>query len=287
MNNDPLQILKWLEEAGADTELGEQPIDRFAESETERQKPAKRAAVSGTIAERAARVQNNSVPGGQGPSAVGSKSGAAVPDEETIASARELADSAGTLDSLREIMNSFEGCNLKRSARNLVFADGNPQAKIMLVGEGPGREEDLQGLPFVGRSGQLLDKMLAAIGLDRNNVYITNVIPWRPPGNRAPTPAEMEICRPFVERHIVLAKPELIVMVGGISAKMLFNTTEGITRIRGQWRTYRAGEREIDAIATLHPAFLLRQPAQKRYAWADLLKIREKAEGLELYTEER
>ena len=172
-------------------------------------------------------------------------------------------------------MAEFDGCNLKFTAKNLVFADGNPNASIMLVGEAPGRDEDLEGLPFVGRSGQLLDRILAAIGLDRTSVYIANVIPWRPPGNRTPTPQETEICRPFIERQIELADPKLLVTLGGPSAKLLLNTTEGILRVRGAWKTHAtASGRQIPTMPTLHPAYLLRNPAHKKLAWRDFLEVR-------------
>jgi DNA polymerase len=149
----------------------------------------------------------------------------------------------------------------------------------MLVGEAPGFEEDMQGLPFVGRSGQLLDRMLAAIGLDRASAYIANVIPWRPPGNRTPTPQETEICRPFIERQIALADPDFLILLGGASAKQLLQTSEGILKLRGRWQTYRTGLREIRAMATLHPAYLLRQPLQKRLAWRDLLTLKAAVRG--------
>jgi DNA polymerase len=206
----------------------------------------------------------------------------AVPDQAQAALARELARAAATLDELRDAMASFEGCNLRFTAKNLVFADGNPQADLMLVGEAPGRDEDIQGLPFVGRSGQLLDRMLAAIGLDRNSAYIANVIPWRPPGNRTPTPHETEICRPFIERQIELVNPKVLVNLGGPSAKTLLNTTEGILRLRGNWRVHTtASGTAIPAMPTLHPAYLLRTPAHKRLAWRDLLEVKMKLRGLQ------
>lgn len=200
---------------------------------------------------------------------------ASIPLEEAEAAetAREIAARCQTLDDLKQALSDFEGCALKFTAKNLVFADGNPESDLMFVGEAPGRDEDIQGLPFVGRAGQLLDRMLAAIGRDRQSVYITNVLNWRPPGNRAPTPAEQAICQPFIERHIELANPEVLVFLGGVSAKQLLNTTTGIMRLRGKWNVYRAGDREIPALPTLHPAYLLRQPAQKRLAWHDLLSL--------------
>ena len=199
---------------------------------------------------------------------------ATVPDGAQAALARELARSAASLEELRQIMLAFDGCNLKATAKNLVFADGNPEADLMLVGEAPGRDEDIEGLPFVGRSGQLLDRILAAIGRDRKSAYIANVIPWRPPGNRTPTPHETEICRPFIERQIELAKPRMLVTLGGPSAKVLLNTTEGVLRLRGTWRDHvtAAGIR-IPTMPTLHPAYLLRNPAHKKLAWRDFLEV--------------
>ena len=190
--------------------------------------------------------------------------------------AREAASSAKTLDELAASLAAFEGCNLRNTATKLVFADGNPEARIMFVGEAPGREEDLQGLPFVGRSGQLLDRMLAAIGLDRTSAYIANVIPWRPPGNRTPTASEIAACLPFVERHIELVNPDYLMLVGGMSAKTLLGRGEGILRLRGHWQAYQhAGlSRPIPALPSLHPAYLLRQPQQKRLAWRDLLSLK-------------
>ena len=200
---------------------------------------------------------------------------AAVPDGAQAALARELAAKSATLDELREHMARFEGCNLKFTAKNTVFADGNPDAAVMLVGEAPGRDEDVEGLPFVGRSGQLLDRMLAAIGLDRTSVYIANVIPWRPPGNRTPTPHETEICRPFIERQIELAGPKVLITLGGPSAKLLLNTAEGILRLRGNWRAHvTASGVSIPTMPTLHPAYLLRNPAHKKLAWRDFLEVK-------------
>jgi DNA polymerase len=207
---------------------------------------------------------------------------AAVPDEAQATLARELAGKASTLAELREAMASFDGCNLKFTAKNLVFADGNPEADLMLVGEAPGRDEDLEGLPFVGRSGQLLNRMLAAIGLDRNTAYIANVIPWRPPGNRTPTPHETEICRPFIERQIELVNPKVLVNLGGPSAKTLLNTTEGILRLRGNWRVHTTPSgTAIPAMPTLHPAYLLRTPAHKRLAWRDFIEVKMKLRSLQ------
>lgn len=178
------------------------------------------------------------------------------------------------LEALKEAVARFEGCALKRTAKNLCFARGNPSARVMLIGEAPGRDEDLQGAPFVGRAGKLLDRMLAAIGLMPEDVYITNVVYWRPPGNRTPTPQEVEACRPFLERQVELVAPEILVFLGGAAAKHMLNTTEGIMRLRGKWHDLQIGKHRCRAIATLHPAYLLRNPAAKRLAWRDLLAIR-------------
>ena len=194
--------------------------------------------------------------------------------DETARAAREMARAATTLEELRAALERFEGCNLKITATRLVFADGDPQGRVMLVGEAPGRDEDIQGLPFVGRSGQLLDRMLAAIGLTRNDVYIANVVPWRPPGNRTPTPQETAACRPFIERQIELADPDFLVILGTAAAKELLDSPEGILKLRGRWREFDTGRRKIRAMATLHPAYLLRQPLQKRLAWRDFLTLK-------------
>jgi len=197
-------------------------------------------------------------------------------DQAAVASAREAAASAPDLAALRAALERFDGVALRKTATNLVFADGNPAARVMLVGEAPGADEDRLGLPFVGVSGQLLDRMMAAIGLDRTTFYITNVCFWRPPGNRKPTDAELAAQKPFVERHIELVAPQVLVLVGAAAAQGLLQTTEGITRLRGRWFEYRAGGL-ADPIPTLpifHPAYLLRQPAQKRETWRDLLWLK-------------
>jgi uracil-DNA glycosylase len=199
-----------------------------------------------------------------------------APDAAVMA-ARDAARSAGSLDELRIMLERFEGCGLKASASRLVFADGNPQSHLMLVGEAPGAEEDKQGLPFVGRSGQLLDRMLAAIGVDRTRVYIANIVPWRPPGNRTPTPIETQICLPFIQRQIELADPKILVTIGQPSTGALLGV-QGIMKNRGRWFAYRTGTREIRAMPMLHPAYLLRSPIAKRLAWRDLLAIKKAME---------
>jgi len=199
--------------------------------------------------------------------------GVAAP-EAAVMAAREAARRAASLEELRAMLTGFEGCALRTTAKQLVFADGNPQARVMFVGEAPGREEDLEGLPFVGRSGKLLDRMMTAIGLNRTTAYIANIIPWRPPGNRTPTPQESQICLPFTLRQIELANPDILVCLGGPSAQTLLGVREGIKRTRGKWFAFHTGTREVRAIATFHPAYLLRSPLEKRFAWRDFLAVK-------------
>jgi DNA polymerase len=196
----------------------------------------------------------------------------AAPDAVAEA-ARDLARSASTLDELRALLEKFDGCALKATATRLVFADGAPDADIMFVGEAPGRDEDMQGKPFVGRSGQLLDRIMAAIGLDRTKAYIANAVPWRPPGNRDPTPQEVTICRPFIERQIELVNPKVLVCLGARSAAAILGINEGILKLRGRWMNFDVAGRPCRAVATLHPAFLLRSPLQKRFVWRDFRAI--------------
>jgi uracil-DNA glycosylase len=208
------------------------------------------------------------------PAAIPAPHGEAPPAPEVaIMAAREAARTAPSLEVLRGLLENFDGCALKSTATRLVFADGNPQARIMFVGEAPGREEDIEGLPFVGRSGQLLNRMIAAIGLDRSSAYIANVIPWRPPGNRTPTPQETQICLPFIQRQIELVNPDVLVTLGNPSTQTLLSTREGIMKTRGKWHDYDTGTRKIRALATFHPAYLLRSPSYKRLAWQDLRSI--------------
>ena len=275
-NPEVADILRFYTENGVDAALSEEPIDRFLQSramaeeaagrrEAARQRQEERAATRFQAPPPAAFAEETRPPSVQ-PSL-------AIPSEAAIMAAREAAATAETLDALRATLAAFQGCNLRHTATNLVFADGNSAARVMFVGEAPDIEKDLQGLPFVGRSGRLLDLMLKAIGLDRASAYIANVIPWRPPGNRDPTPQETEICRPFIERQIELVDPDFLVLLGKASAQQLLKTNIAITRLRGQWRPYHTGRREIRAMPTLHPAYLLRQPLQKRLAWRDLLAL--------------
>ena len=252
------ELLAFYLEAGVDCALAEEPVDRLAELDAP--PPAPRAAppVEAPRPVAAPAVMRGEV--------------APAPDI-AIASAREAARTAPTLEALRELMQNFEGCALKHTATRLVFADGNPQARIMFVGEAPGRDEDIEGLPFVGRSGKLLDLMIGAIGLNRTTAYITNVIPWRPPGNRTPTPQETQVCLPFIQRHIELVNPDVLVTLGNPSTQTLLSTREGIMRTRGRWFDYDTGQRTIRALPTFHPAYLLRSPSYKRLAWQDLRTI--------------
>jgi uracil-DNA glycosylase len=195
------------------------------------------------------------------------------PDAAAMA-AREAARTAASLEALRAILERFDGCALKVTASQLVFHDGNPQARVMFVGEAPGREEDLAGVPFVGRSGRLLDRMMASIGLDRTSAYIANIVPWRPPGNRTPTPQEAAICLPFIRRQIELCDPDILVCLGKPAAQTLLGSSDGIRKLRGRFVAYDTGSREIRALATFHPAYLLRQPLEKRLAWRDFQAIK-------------
>ena len=251
------QLLAFYLEAGVDCALMDTPVDRLADPEL--------APVAGeTAPPRPARIA--------APLPAARAEVAQAP-EAAILSAREAARTAPTLEALRALLENFDGCALKSTATRLVFSDGNPQARIMFVGEAPGREEDLEGLPFVGRSGKLLDRMIAAIGLDRSSAYIANVIPWRPPGNRTPTPQETQICLPFIQRQIELVNPDVLVTLGNPSTQTLLSTREGIMKTRGRWLDYDTGSRVIRALATFHPAYLLRSPSYKRLAWQDLRAI--------------
>jgi uracil-DNA glycosylase len=235
-------LLAWYAAMGVDEAIGEQPVDCFAP-------PAARA------------VPPRTTP----------RPRASAPADIRASSVAE----AVTLAELEAMAGAFEGCALKRTAKSLCFARGREDARLMLIGEAPGREEDLSGKPFVGRAGQLLDRMLAAIGLTEEHVYITNTVYWRPPGNRTPTLAEVEACAPFLARQIELLSPEVIVLLGGAAAKTILGVTEGIMRLRGKWLSYR----DVATLPTLHPAYLLRNPEHKRLAWRDLLMVKERLEA--------
>lgn len=247
-------LLDWQAELGADAPIAEAPIDRYAA-------PAARPAAPAPI-----------LPARPTPTAA---TPAAAAGGDPVAAAREAAAAAPDLAALAAAMAAFEHCDLRHGARSLVFADGVPGAHVMIVGEAPGRDEDAQGKPFVGRAGQLLDRMLAAIGLSRRaetpqaGVYITNMLPWRPPQNRTPSPQELAMFQPFVARHIALASPEVVVLMGNAACQGLLGR-RGITKLRGNWATLEGRP----CLPTLHPAYLLRNPAAKREAWADLLALK-------------
>lgn len=275
-NQDPerrlsaLQALRWLTDMGADEMIGDTAVDRYSDSQF-----APAAPPPATLADRAP------PPPSMRPAV------AAAPDllapSQGAQDARDAAASATTLEELRERLEGFEGCALKFTATNTVFSDGHPDAHVMLIGEAPGVEEDRQGKPFVGASGHLLDRMLAAIGLSRaghgaEGAYISNILFWRPPGNRSPTTAEIAACLPFIRRHIELARPKILVYLGGTAAKTMLDTPQGIMRLRGKWYEHSTAELDhpIPALATFHPAYLLRTPGQKREAWCDFLSIKKK-----------
>jgi len=246
-------LLDWQIELGVTEAIGDQPVDRYA-LEVQAPKPKPVAAPAAIVAGRVPEV--------------------ASPDPAVIA--RTAAQGAVSLDALRAAMAAFELCELKKGARNLVFCDGVAGSDVMIIGEAPGRDEDREGRPFVGRAGQLLDRMLAAIDLDRaSNVYITNVLPWRPPQNRDPKPEEIAMLRPFLERHVALAKPRLIVLMGNISCQAVLGK-RGITRLRGNWDE----ALDLPVLPMFHPAYLLRTPTAKREAWADLLELKARLKAL-------
>lgn len=261
----PVELLKFYVDSGVDEAIGDIALDRtkIPEKVSVFSPPARTASPLPT----APAIQEEAITGAF----------------EAMGDARALAASSKTIDELKSALESFQGLSLKRTATQIVFADGNPAAKIMLVGEAPGTDEDRIGRPFVGASGQLLDKMLAAIGLSReNNVYISNIINWRPPGNRPPSDAEVALSLPFIQRHIELVNPSVLVYVGGVSAKALIQTTQGITRLRGKWSEYKTDglEKPVPAIALFHPAYLLSSPAEKGLAWSDLLRLKMKLKEL-------
>jgi DNA polymerase len=255
------QLLAFYLEAGVDCALAEEPVNRLADPDT----------IPAAAEHAQPRAAVRTLPAA--PAVPLPRAEAAPAPEAAIQSAREAARTAPTLEALRALMENFDGCALKHTATKLVFADGNPQARVMFVGEAPGRDEDIEGLPFVGRSGKLLDRMIAAIGLDRRSVYIANVIPWRPPGNRTPTPQETQICLPFIQRQIELVNPDVLVTLGNPSTQTLLSTRDGIMRTRGRWFDYDTGTRTIRALPTFHPAYLLRSPSYKRMSWQDLRAI--------------
>ncbi len=278
-----IAALQWHIDVGADEALAEEPVDATAmPALPTRDEPPKKAAMPQQDNMQRRTVPVPDVDGAQPPL------GASDARRELVA----LAKKANTLEELREAIAQFDGIPLKKTATNLVFCDGNPKARVMLVGEAPGADEDRIGKPFVGASGQLLDRILACIGLDRKSedpekaVYISNILNWRPPGNRTPSSSEVEVSLPFIEKHIALVQPKILIFCGGVSTKGLLNTTSGISRLRGQFHDYTPLTKELfdgtppvtTALATYHPAYLLRTPSQKRLVWQDMLMLQEKLE---------
>ena len=279
----PRELLEWYLEAGVDETIGDAPVNRYLEP------PAIRATASAArnsppLAPAPPQV---SAPPSHGMEDAPSAAPARAPAkpaaaDQALQSAWSLAASAMTVEELRRALEEFDGCGLKKTATNLVLGDGNPEARVILIGEAPGAEEDRQGLPFVGASGRLLDRMLGSIGLDRTQVYISNTVFWRPPGNRNPTTMEMAICMPFVERLIELVDPEILVALGGAAAKVLLAQNVGIGQLRGRWFAYSTPRlpRPVEATAIFHPAYLLRSATHKGEAWRDLLEIKRKLNSL-------
>jgi uracil-DNA glycosylase len=272
MTDGAAALLRWYVEQGVDEATGEQPIDRFAAP------PPPVAAAAAPSAPARAPTPLRAPP----PPAPMPRAPVPLESPQLVEDARALAESCTTLAELEAAVRGFEGCALKRTAKNTVFADGKPGAPVMVVGEAPGGDEDRLGKPFVGVSGQLMDRMMAAIGLTRDGgFYITNILFWRPPGNRTPTTAEQGMCLAFTRRHIELARPKLLVLAGGVAVKAVLDTTEGITRLRGKWTSYRLSDGSvIPTMPTFHPAYLLRTPASKRQSWQDLLAIDKKLKEL-------
>ena len=267
-NIDPAALLQFYADAGADEAMGEAPVDRTRLAD-------KVALFPSPAAPSAAKPppMPDTAPSGDAP----------LGTIESLGDARQLAAAARTIDDLKSALDGFQGLSLKRTATQMVFADGNPKARVMLVGEAPGADEDRLGRPFVGVSGQLLDRMLGSIGLSReSNIYISNVINWRPPGNRSPSEAEIALSLPFIQRHIELVKPEVLIFAGGVAAKALMNTAQGITRLRGKWAEHKSDglDQPIPTLPIFHPAYLLRSPQEKRLAWADLLKLQARLKEL-------
>jgi DNA polymerase len=289
------RILAWYEAMGVDAALGDEAVDWLARGDKApgagfaligQSSAVAAASVRPAAAAAAAPTRTASAPSTppRAPLTPLPPRGAPAP---TVRPARQFparapatgepsVDLGGiqNLNELRARVEAFEGCGLKATAKNLCLFRGAEQAPLMIVGEAPGREEDLEGKPFVGRAGQLLDKMLAAIGMDESNVHITNIVYWRPPGNRTPTPQEALACRPFLERQLALVKPKVVLALGGAAAKGLFDEAEGIMRIRGKWREIEMGGYRAKSMASLHPAYLLRTPAAKGMAWRDLLAVK-------------
>ena len=280
--NELLALLDWYRAMGADAAVAEAPVDWLARGPVapgtgfawpEQHRSTDHALPDQPVPAPAARAPARPIAPAQ-PIIPASRPQTPLGAGTAGAEARQIARAAATLDALEAALMGFDGCALKATAKNLVVYRGAKTARVMLIGEAPGRDEDLEGKPFVGRAGQLLDKMLASIGLNEADVHITNIVYWRPPGNRPPTPQEALACRPFLERQIELVAPEFVLLLGGAAAKEILGVTEGIMRLRGKWRDLTIAGRTIPALATLHPAYLLRTPAAKQNAWSDLLALK-------------
>jgi DNA polymerase len=262
-------LADWYTLSGVDAATSDEPADWFKASAAAPTQAVRPQSVADT------RRPAPSAPAPRAKQAQANGTLAASSPAKALSDARTLAPSAQSIDELKAALTTFDGCALKKMAKNLCFADGNAQASLMFIGEAPGRDEDLSGTPFVGRAGQLLDRMLEAIELKRaEDVWITNTVFWRPPGNRTPSLEETEICRPFLDRQIELLQPKIIVPLGGAAAKQLLQTTSGIMRLRGKWQEIEIAGAHYPILPTLHPAYLLRNPAGKKLAWRDLLEIK-------------
>jgi uracil-DNA glycosylase family 4 len=280
--NPDLAALRWYLDMGIDEATGEAAADWLAPRApaTPTVMATAPAPGAGTAAPKTARPAGSPTmppPGAAAPARP------AAPIMPAAQDAQRLAQAARTLAELEDALRGFDGCGLKQTATNLVFGDGNPQARVMLVGEAPGADEDRQGKPFVGVSGQLLDQMLSFIGLTRDTFYISNQVYWRPPGNRKPTDAEVAACQPFIMRHIELVAPKMLILVGGAATKTLLGRTDGVMKLRGRWFEYASPglPGAIPAMVLLHPAFLLRTPGFKREVWRDLLTVKQRLETLQ------
>jgi uracil-DNA glycosylase len=285
--DEMLALLDWYREMGATHAVDEVAVDWRTRSDAapgkgfkypQRNSPQDAAVVAAArnrvpAAQFAQPVRADPVPTFQAAAPAPRLFPSASPDEASHA-ARDKARRARSLDDLRHQLEVFDGCALKATAKNLCFYRGPDKARLMVIGEAPGRDEDIAGKPFVGLAGQLLDRMLAAIGESEASVHITNIVYWRPPGNRTPTPLEGQICRPFLERQIELVGPEIVLLLGGAAAKHMLNTPEGIMKLRGTWREIEVGDKRLRTMASLHPAYLLRTPTAKRQAWQDLLAVK-------------
>ncbi|WP_457586414.1 uracil-DNA glycosylase [Ensifer canadensis] len=283
-------LLAFHADAGVEWLMEEEPVDRFAEFEAmkaarsdSRQQADLRQQASAS--QPAARTEASTTPRQQAspqsraPAPAVNAPAVAIPDAQAVKEAQFAAESARSLAELRVAMEGFVGCNLRNSARNLVFAEGDPSNGIMIVGPMPYADDDRDGQPFSGRLGDMLNRMLAGIGLSRESVLLSNVVPWRPPGNRVPTAREADICRPFIERQIALAEPKHLLLLGNFTARFFFGGTDTIHQLRGEWRDLQMGGHTVQTLATLHPQDLVTAPINKRFAWQDMLAFKARING--------